>query len=806
LRLDRAPQTVLAALHNSASNRGTSVARNTRTHTCRVTLALCCASALLTARGLAADATNFLFELRPFQRVTVGPPPQSPDVFNPDAGVRLVPNYLDDAEVAYELRWRTNFIAPAVPPPFNPDPGASQKPPVEAPKPFFQYDYVPLPMFSGDAIPPELQLPRAPVRASEMLLREPETPRASYGWEPLTNGLALPRTNAVENTPIPTHWHLADYPISTAHRVATNFIPNSDRYRVPFVPWRRYTSGDIETPYQHEKPFLWHPYLQSQLKGDVPVIGQDIFLNLTAGSSTEVEFRRIPTPSAISSARPGSAEFFGRSEQWSVQQNFSFAAELFRGETVFKPVEWAVRLQPVFNINYLNVRETTVVRPDPRGFGDRDNSASGVNIYDVTQPGDIGGIIPGVRPAQGDLEGEDHTERRKEFFALQEAFAEIHIRDLSDNYDFIAARAGNQVFNSDFRGFLFNDVNTAVRIFGNYDNNHWQYNLAAFDMREKDTYSDLNKFDQRDQRVVIANVYRQDTIWKGYTAQASIHANFDDGQSHYDRSGNLTRPALLGEAREHQVNAAYLGWAGDGHIGRWNVSHQVYQAFGRDTYNGLAGRPVEINAQMAALEVSYDRDWIRYKASVFYASGDDDAEDDTATGFDTILDNPNFTGGPFSYWVRQGFNLAGTSVGLKQRNSLVPNLRTSKTEGQANFVNPGVFIYSLGADIETTPKLRTFLNANYIRLAETDSIKTALLTDKIRREIGFDLSIGWQYRPLLTDNIILSGGFGALIPGSGFRDIYRRNTSPVPGYNSSSRRGEVDDFLYSAVLALTLTY
>jgi hypothetical protein len=156
--------------------------------------------------------------------------------------------------------------------------------------------------------------------------------------------------------------------------------------------------------------------------------------------------------------------------------------------------------------------------------------------------------------------------------------------------------------------------------------------------------------------------------------------------------------------------------------------------------------------------------------------------------------------------VRQGFNLAGTAVNLKQRNSLVPNLRTSKTQGQANFVNPGIFIYSLGLEIDTTPKLKTLLNANYIRLADTDTIKTALLTDKARPEMGWDLSIGWQYRPLLTDNVILSGGFGALIPGSGFRDIYRRGTSPVPGYNSPGERGKVDSFLYSAVMALTLTY
>ena len=44
-------------------------------------------------------------------------------------------------------------------------------------------------------------------------------------------------------------------------------------------------------------------------------------------------------------------------------------------------------------------------------------------------------------------------------------------------------------------------------------------------------------------------------------------------------------------------------------------------------------------------------------------SGDSKADDGTAKGFDTILDNPNFVGGPFSYYVRQGFGLAGTAVG-----------------------------------------------------------------------------------------------------------------------------------------------
>ena len=162
-------------------------------------------------------------------------------------------------------------------------------------------------------------------------------------------------------------------------------------------------------------------------------------------------------------------------------------------------------------------------------------------------------------------------------------------------------------------------------------------------------------------------------------------------------------------------------------------------------------------------EVHVEPERHRHGSRAAITSGDSKAEDGEANGFDTIVDNPNFTGGPFSWYVHQGFNLAGSAVGLKQRNSLVMDLRTSKTVGQPNFVNPGVFLVGVGAEIEVTPKLRSFLNANYIRFVETDPIKTALLTDKIAHELGYDLSLGFQYRPVLTDNIIISAGFGVLI-------------------------------------------
>ena len=58
---------------------------------------------------------------------------------------------------------------------------------------------------------------------------------------------------------------------------------------------------------------------------------------------------------------------------------------------------------------------------------------------------------------------------------------------------------------------------------------------------------------------------------------------------------------------------------------------------------------------------------------------------------------------------------------------------------------------------------------------------------------------------MLTNNIILTAGVGFLIPGAGYKDIYRANTNPVFGYPGPSP-GKVDDFLYSGILTLTLTY
>ena len=508
------------------------------------------------------------------------------------------------------------------------------------------------------------------------------------------------------------------------------FLAASDRWNVAMPDWDRYGRAG-EYPYVRASHW-WDPFNRNRLKGDTPILGQQTFLNITATSDTEVDERRVPETSNVSSALPGSYDYFGHGEQFALSQTFRFSFDLFHGDASFRPVDWRIEVTPAVNVNDLDVHEVGIVN---------------VNVF-------------------------DGTTRLDAHAGLQEAFGEIKLHDLSNSYDFLSVRAGVQGFSSDFRGFLFVDEEPGVRAFGNLHSDRWEYNAAYFNLLEKDTNSGLNTFTRRHQQVIIGNFYMQDFIKPGYTTEFSIHYNQDEPSTEYDTNGFPVRPAPVGGFQPHSIRAVYLGWTGNGHFGPINVNHAFYQALGTDSLNPIAGRPVTINAQMAAAEVSVDRDWARYKVSAFYASGDGDPRGGRATGFDTIVDDPSFAGGIFSFWDRETLRLPGTGIALTPGDSLLPSMRTSKTEGQANFVNPGIFLVNAGATFDVTPKLKSFLNVNYLRFENTAPIELLIFESPIHNTIGVDYSAAFQYRPPLSENISITGGAAALSPGQGFRDIF----------------------------------
>jgi Carboxypeptidase regulatory-like domain len=521
-----------------------------------------------------------------------------------------------------------------------------------------------------------------------------------------------------------------------------NAVPN--RWALEQPDYQRY-GGQHETIYS--KPHWYDPFNRNRFKGDEPiwpaVFGQQVFFNFTGSAETFLEGRRVPTPTDVSSAQAGTPQFFGRGEQFFLDQTLRFSFDLFHGDASFKPVDWRIRITPELSLNYLDVRELGVVSPDVR----------------------------------------KGTTRFDSHLGLQEGFVEVKLHDLSPNYDFVSARAGIQEFNADFRGFLFVDEQLGLRIFGNGKNGRIEYNATYFNMLEKNTNSGLNTFQLRDQQVVLGNVYVQDFLFPGYTMEFVGAWNKDDGGVHYDDNGFLVRPAPIGNVInqgigpiEHGIRVGYFGWLGNGHIKRLNLTHAFYQAVGEDTFNPIAGRPVTVNAQMAAVELSLDRNWIRYRVSTFYSSGDANPRDGRARGFDSIIDLPNFAGGIFSFWNREALRLTGSGVALTTEGSLLPNMRSSKEEGQANFVNPGIFLANAGIDFDITPKLKGFANFNYLRFMRTEPLEYVLFQSPIRHGIGEDIGVGVQYRPPLSENIVLTGGGSILQPGPGFQDIYTSRT------------------------------
>lgn len=481
----------------------------------------------------------------------------------------------------------------------------------------------------------------------------------------------------------------------------------------------------------------WDPYNRNVLKADKPVVGEDWFFNLGLISDTMYELREVPQPvGQISTDRPGGVDIFGSSDQWSVAQTLSAEFVYYKGNTVFKPPDWEFRVTPAVSYNRTELEEVQGVNADPR---------RGVTREDT-------------------------------FVGLQAAFVDRHLRNVSDNYDFDSFRIGIQPFSSDFRGFLFQDNQLGARLFGTRDNNRWQYNIAYFRRLEKDINSGLNDVGEtpRKDDVFVINVYRQDFPVLGFTSQATVlHNRNREDELKFNANGFIERPASLGLENLREYDVTYIGYNGDGHFGRLNLTTSVYYAIGEQTPGLFVNRKVDIRALFAAAELSMDFDWIRPRLSLLYGSGDDDPFDDEANGFDAVFENPQFAGADTSYFIRQAVPLVGGGrVALATRNGVLNNLRSSKEQGQSNFTNPGVMLAGVGVDMDLLPTLRVSLNANTLYFDDTAVLEVARNQGPVDKHIGYDVSASLIYRPMMTQNIVVRASYATLIPGDGFDALF----------------------------------
>jgi hypothetical protein len=419
------------------------------------------------------------------------------------------------------------------------------------------------------------------------------------------------------------------------------------------------------------------------LKGDRPIRGKDGFSVLTLSTTSLFESRRV-----------ADQQFFN-------SQTASFDVVLYRGDTIFRPPDYQLRLTPSFN--YSSTRS--------------DGATTTTSV------------------------------------GAQALFFEKHLRDVSANYDFDSIRIGIQPVTSDFRGFVLADQPAGIRLFGTRDNNIYQYSLGWFrrlpknPARQNELGAGIPAND-----IVMGNLYIQDLGWKGLTSEAVFI---------YDRSRAAgTRvtvhngvPTFTAGAR-HDYDVVYLGYSADGHIGSFNLTGSTYEVVGRESEGVFTGALSKVQATFAAVELSRDFDWIRLRASGLYTSGDGDPTDGSSHGFDGINQTAIFAGTDSTFFIHQRVGLVANAIDLKQRDSLYPSLRSTGDTGQSNFTNPGLRLLGIGADLDLMPSLRVSMDVSHVLFGNTAPLVAILGRTDISSSVGTDASLDAIYRPFISQNLI----------------------------------------------------
>lgn len=447
-------------------------------------------------------------------------------------------------------------------------------------------------------------------------------------------------------------------------------------------------------------------YNTNKWKGDLPVIGENIFFAAELVSANLFEGRNKA----------------GAPDETELRSTEFLSAELFHGDTVFRPPTWRVRTTLAFDFRFV------------------DNAA---------------------------VDGLETDE------AVQEFFGEALLWDSNPYLDFGSVRVGRQAFASDFRNFIFADQNDGAQLFGTFNESKVDFQLAFFDLVAKDPISNLNRTSEdRDQTFLAANVFFEDLLAEGYKIELTF-------QWAHDTAGFAD---VLGTQFDADVDAYYIGFNGEGRIGGLEVAHALYWMTGEDELNVLDGQFVtvgtvgaqDINAYMGAIEIAVPDDWRRYVFSALYASGDDDTFDGKGKGFDSVFDNPNFAGGAFGFFHRQAINagnIGGNGIGLANTNSFYPNLR-GKAVNAPNSVNPGLIILHGGCEADLSNYWSVAFNAAYLHFAETGVLEDlSPVGASISSSLGIDLSIAAKYRPLGVDNFIVTPGIQALFSTGGLEDL-----------------------------------
>lgn len=447
----------------------------------------------------------------------------------------------------------------------------------------------------------------------------------------------------------------------------------------------------------------WNPYAPNRLKGDRPIAGDHTYFIWTTVADT----RAVGGPQSATTTSQSATE------------NLTMQAELFHGETVFRPKDWSL-------------------------------------VVSAVSKDAIGAKNP--LPSQKTIEN----------FTAGQTFAELLLETHGrETYDFTSARAGVQVFDADFEGLLLNDALPGARVFGQYVANRYALNvfygrpLAKTDLIKNGTQVFVPKALQAD--IAVASLLAGDFLGPGFNLQVTLAA--DDDRRDPGR-------------REH---VGYFTVASSGHVGRIATQSALYLAAGTD--DSAAGKrsilaPMAVldlarpsnawNPRLLVLYAPGDADPLNKTETAYDAI----ADKENFAG----ADGSGILGGLNNIVVRPG---AGAPLTLFRTGSLLPTLRGANAA--PNFTNPGLQLVDLGTDLSVTPRIVVSADAILFRWDQPKLLATIAGIPSVDAAAADELIGQIRWRPALNDNAIVTFSLAALIPGKGLTDLGVAKSTQLDG-------------------------
>lgn len=503
--------------------------------------------------------------------------------------------------------------------------------------------------------------------------------------------------------------------------------PTQNEIRTVPSRWRSFDPSGQQPEYTFR---IYDPYHQNILKADFPLVG-NWFLELNALNTFVYKSRRNLDFSNVFADQIslGNLEFHPHNHFRN--ENLIFGLELRRFDDTFFPSDFRIRLNGVFDY-----------RADLNAFLRNSN----------TEP------------------------------FLFDAFVDVKLHDFGgdedgrDNFDLLFLRGGVQGFRSDFHGLIFNDVGLGGRLFGELQRNRLRYDFLWLKLFQKDPATGFISFSRPSaHNVAIGRLTWEDFLVLGWNSEWSFHYNRE-------------RRKIGGGPLEQQHDTFYWGATFNGRLGRVEFNPALYAVHG-SADQVVGGAPVEhsVAALLFLLDVRYPLDYWKFRAGYLFASGDGDPADLRDTGFDAISDGVVLFGGPLSYWT--GENIRFGRGDFVRANSVFPSLRGANDP--ANYINPGIQILNVGADVVLSPRLEFSGNFNYLRF-----VKLGAYTNRVvisNRSAGFEENFFLRIKPFLREanqNVLLDVGFSVLHAQQGLQSAFQTTQGTV----------------YSSFLALRLVY